>query len=200
MAAAARSRGLRAWRPLRGNVEHVAALRGPFGKLAISAVPWPGQRVTQRTREHPHERYAAKVKLIKGLYKRGWTAEDVRQLFRVIDWMINLPKSLELDFCHEIKQHEEEKHMPFITTPERIGREEGLAEGLSKGRVEGRAEGRVEGRVEGIELALKLKFGDAGLRLMPEIRAITDAAKLKEILLAIPAAATPEDLRRVWAG
>ena len=78
--------------------------------------------------------------------------------------------------------------MPFMTTPERIGREEGLAEG------------RVEGRAEGIELALKLKFGDAGLRLMPEIRAITDAAKLKEILLAIPAAATPEDLRRVWAG
>jgi hypothetical protein len=188
MAAAARSRGLRAWRPLRGNVEHVAALRGPFGKLVISAVPWPGQRVTQRTREHPHDRYAAKVKLIKGLYKRGWAAEEVRQLFRVIDWMINLPRPLELDFCHEINRYEQEKKMPFMTTPERIGREEGLAEG------------RVEGRAEGIELALKLKFGDAGLRLMPEIRAITDAAKLKEILLAIPAAATPEDLRRVWAG
>ena len=78
-----------------------------------------------RTRKHPHKRYAAKVKLIKGLYERGWAAEDVRQLFRVIDWMINLPKPLELDFCHEIKQYEEEKHMPFMTTPERIGREEG---------------------------------------------------------------------------
>ncbi len=192
MAAAARSRGLRAWRPLRGNVEHVAALRGPFGKLAISAVPWPGQRVTQRTREHPHERYAAKVKLIKGLYKRGWAAEDVRQLFRVIDWMINLPKPLELDFCHEIKQYEEEKHMPFITTPERIGREEG--------RAEGRAEGLSKGLINGIEVVLELKFGEVGLRLLPEIRAIADEAKLEAILGAIRTAASPEDLRRVWTG
>ncbi len=192
MAAAARSRGLRAWRPLRGNVEHVAALRGPFGKLVISAVPWPGQRVTQRTREHPHERYAAKVKLIKGLYERGWAAEDVRQLFRVIDWMINLPKPLELDFCHEIKQYEEEKHMPFITTPERIGREEG--------RAEGRAEGLSKGLINGIEVALELKFGEVGLRLLPEIRAIADEAKLEAILGAIRTAASPEDLRRVWTG
>ena len=177
---------------MRGNVEHVAALRGPFGKLAISAVPWPGQRVTQRTREHPHERYAAKVKLIKGLYERGWAAEDVRQLFRVIDWMINLPKPLELDFCHEIKQYEEEKHMPFITTPERIGREEG--------RAEGRAEGLSKGLINGIEVALELKFGEVGLRLLPEIRAIADEAKLEAILGAIRTAASPEDLRRVWTG
>ena len=154
--------------------------------------PAPVIRVTQRTRKHPHRRYAAEVKLIKGLYERGWAAEDLRQLFRVIDWMMDLPKPLEVNFWQEINRYEQEKKMPFMTTPERIGREQGLAEGLSKGRIEGRA--------EGIELALQLKFGDAGLRLMPEIRAITDAAKLKEILLAIPAAATPEDLRGVWAG
>ncbi len=130
--------------------------------------------------------------MIKGLYERGWAAKDLRQLFRVIDWMMDLPKPLEANFWQEINRYEQEKKMPFMTTPERIGREQGLAEGLNKGRIEGRA--------EGIELALQLKFGDAGLRLMPEIRAITDAAKLKEILLAIPAAATPEDLRRAWAG
>ena len=137
-------------------------------------------------------RYAAKVKLIKGLYQRGWAANDVRQIFRLIDWMISLPKPLELDFCHAIKQYEEEKHMPFITTPERIGREEGLAEGLAKGRT--------EGRTEGIETALELKFGEAGLGLMPEIQAIADDAKLGAILRAIRTAASPDDLRRVWAG
>ena len=40
--------------------------------------------------------------------------------------------------------------MPFMTTPERIGREEGLPQGL----------------VQGIEVALELEFGEAGLRLM----------------------------------
>jgi predicted transposase YdaD len=73
-----------------------------------------------------------------------------------------------------------------MTTPERIGREEGLAEGLAKGLA------------KGIEVALESKFGEAGLRLMPEIRAIEDEAKLESVLRAVHTAASPEDLRRVW--
>ena len=82
--------------------------------------------------------------------------------------------------------------MPFMTTPERIGREEGLTEGLAKGRT--------KGLTKGIEVALELKFGEAGLRLMPEIRAIEDEAKLEAVLRALRTAAGPEDLRRVWTG
>ena len=35
---------------------------------------------------------------------------------------------------------------------------------------EGRVEGRLEGRLEGTEVALELKFGAAGLQLLPEVR------------------------------
>jgi hypothetical protein len=151
---------------------------------------------TLQTRQDEGGRYTSKIKLIKGLYERGWAADDVRRLFRVIDWMMDLPKPLEVNFWQQIKQYEEEKQMPFMTTPERIGREEGLAEGLAKGRTEG----RTEGLTKGIEVALELKFGEAGLRLMPEIRAIEDEAKLETVLRAIRTAAGPEDLRRVWTG
>ncbi len=48
--------------------------------------------------------------------------------------------------------------MPFTTTPEHKGREEGLTEGLAKDRA--------EGLIKGIEVALKLKVGRAGLRLL----------------------------------
>jgi hypothetical protein len=166
--------------------ERLQQSRNPFAIVVLAHL------ITRQTRQPPRARYAAKVQLIRGLYARGWAADDVRHLFRMIDWMVDLPKPLEVDFWHEIKQYEEEKHMPFMTTPERIGREEGRTEGLAKGRT--------EGLTEGIEVALELKFGEAGLRLMPEIRAIEDEAKLAAVLHGVRTAASPEDLRRVWTG
>ncbi len=77
--------------------------------------------------------------------------------------------------------------MPFITTPERIGREKGLAQGLR------------EGRLEGIRPALKLKFGEAGLQLMPEIAKIEDPGILEKVVQAIETAASPEHLRQIWS-
>ena len=35
----------------------------------------------------------SKIQLIKGLYERGWAADEVRRLFRVIDWMMDLPEA-----------------------------------------------------------------------------------------------------------
>ncbi len=74
-----------------------------------------------RTRHDPQARCAAKIQLVKGLYLRGWTANDVRRLFAVIDWMMDLPQPLEQGFWQEIEHYEKEKQMPFMTTPERIG-------------------------------------------------------------------------------
>jgi hypothetical protein len=134
---------------------------------------------TVRTRQDQDERYAAKVRLIKGLYRRGLDAVEARRLFRVIDWMMDLPKPLQRTFLDELERFEEEKKMPFMTTPERLGLE--------------------KGRLEGIEAALEIKFGEEGLRLMPEIRELDDNDKLKAILRTIKTAASPEELRRIWA-
>ncbi len=73
--------------------------------------------------------------------------------------------------------------MPFITTPERYGR----------------IEGRAEGRLEGIEAVLEVRFQDAGLQLMPEIRLISNPEKLETILQAAKTVDSPEELRKLWA-
>ena len=46
---------------------------------------------TQETRQRLGERKDRKFALVKRLLERGWDAKKVRQLFRVIDWLMELP-------------------------------------------------------------------------------------------------------------
>jgi len=77
-----------------------------------------------------------------------------------------------------ITAYQQEKRMPFMTIFERVGMEKGL--------------------LRGIESCLKLKFGDEGLKLMPELREIQDHELLDAVLDAIETAASPDELRRIW--
>ncbi|MEI8374998.1 MAG: cytosolic protein [Planctomycetota bacterium] len=141
---------------------------------------------TLETRGDPGERKDRKFRLIKGLYQRGLHAEQVRQLFQLIDWMMDLPEPLEITFLNELTRFEKERFMPYVTTLERLGIEKGLSQG------------RNEGRNEGIEVALRLKFGEKGTQLLSEIRQIENSEKLEAILHAVETAASPEELRRLW--
>ncbi len=172
--------------------EDVAALeadRNPFAVIVLAHLK------TQETGHDVEARRAWKVRLVKGLYERGLHAEDVRRLFRLIDWMMDLPMALEGMFLQEILDFEKESQMPYVTSAEQIFREAGLEEGLQKGR----QEWLQEGLLEGIELGLKLRFGADGLVLMPEIRAIADVDLLRTLRIAVETAATPDELRRFWA-
>jgi hypothetical protein len=52
-------------------------------------------------RQAPTDRQAWKVRLVKGLYERGMDPEDVRHLFRFIDWLMDLPPALDRLFWQE---------------------------------------------------------------------------------------------------
>lgn len=142
------------------------------------------------------------VRLLKGLYARGYSAEQVRRLYQVIDAMMTLPKPLAELAWKEIYDFETEKRMPYITTAERVGLEKGLAEGLAKGLEKGREEGREEGLekglLAGIDVALRMKFGQADPALMSEIRRVGDVSLLQAILDAVPHADDPQKLRQIW--
>lgn len=118
--------------------------------------------------------------------------------------MMALPEPLAAIAWQEIQEFEEEKSMPYITTAERIGIEKGLAEGLAKGLAEGLEKGREEGREEGlqagIQAALEIKFGPAGLALMPDIRCLQHGALLQTILDAAATAPSPDAHRQLWSG
>jgi hypothetical protein len=145
----------------------------PFAMVVIAHLR------TLQTRQDDSERQATKIKLIKGLYDRGLSADEVRQLFRLIDWLMDLPGPLQTVFWNEVRRYEETKHMPFMTTPERLGLR--------------------QGRLEAIEAILRLRFGQQGLLLMPEVQKIYDPQRLQSILQAAETVARLEDLREMWA-
>ncbi len=142
---------------------------------------------TLETRNDQHDRKERKFLLFTQLQKRGWGEKRIRQLLRLIDWMMDLPKPLEIAFLHQIEQYKKEKHMPYVTSLERFERSEAINEGIT------------QGITQGIAVALNVKFGKSALLLMPEIQAITDRDKLESILEAIESAASPEALRRLWS-
>ncbi len=62
----------------------------------------------------------------------GLSEQDIRKLYKFIDWVMILPKGLENEFWEDFKQFEKERKVTYITNAERIGYERGeLAEGRS---------------------------------------------------------------------
>jgi Domain of unknown function (DUF4351) len=84
---------------------------------------------TQQTRSSPKQRKIWKFSLIRRLYDLGLEEQDIRNLYRFIDWVMILPKALENQFWEEFKQFEQERTMRYVTTGERIGYERGKQEG-----------------------------------------------------------------------
>ncbi len=85
---------------------------------------------TKATRGKARERLAWKVNLVRQLYERGYERKDVLELFRFIDWLLVLPEEMTKSFRQRIEEIEQESKMKYVTSIERLGRQEGRQEGL----------------------------------------------------------------------
>jgi hypothetical protein len=167
------------------DVPDLEANPNPFAAVVLAHLK------TKETRQDANARCFWKVRLVKRLYERGLSKQDVRELFRLIDWMMDLPEAQYQQFWQELEQYEKEKQVPYITSVERHG--------IEKGKREGLIEGKREGLLKAITLGLKLKFGAAGLQLMPAVQAITEVEKLETICDAIETATSLEQLGQLCA-
>ena len=141
---------------------------------------------TRETRHDEQQRAKWKLYLMRRLYERGYGREDIINLFRFIDWLMSLPEEAEERIWREIQEHEEAERMTYITSVERIGIKKGRQQGIR------------EGLLDGIELGIELKFGSAGLRLLPEIRKIEDVDVLRKVHAGIRTATEVEELRLIY--
>ena len=118
------------------------ASRNPFAVLVMAHLK------ALETRKDMDARYNYRRQLTRNMLTNGKLArKTVRELLRLVDWLLPMPDTLEHRLDDDIEQLEKEDRMPFVGTLERIA--------LRRGREEGRQEGRVEGRQEGIQEGLE---------------------------------------------
>jgi flagellar biosynthesis/type III secretory pathway protein FliH len=145
------------------------------------------------TRRDPQERLRWKLRLMRGLYDRGHSKVEVQELFRLIDWVLELPEELEPQFWADLTLIEQESGMAYVTSVERMALRKGEEIGLQKGREEGVR----EGLLKGLELGLELRFGSEGQRLLARIGEIQEQAVLETLLTALLNGAQLDELKQL---
>lgn len=120
-----------------------------------------------RTAGDPEGRYRAKWRLVRRLYDLGYNAEELREIFRLIDWMMHLTEPLSRRFEQELRELEETLNMPYVTSVERIAEARGEARGgvslllRQLGKVCGRLPEDVADRVRSLSFPQIEALGEA---------------------------------------
>lgn len=70
---------------------------------------------TKATSGNLEERKLWKWTLVRGLFEKGYTRDDIVQLFRAIDRMMALPRELQQQFKQEVNRYQEERRMRFLS-------------------------------------------------------------------------------------
>ena len=155
------------WRPDRFEYERLGcrhSLHFPVAKLvdyiadegSLLANPSPFALITaahlytRRTRKSPARRFDAKRRLVRLLYQRNWSRQRIIDLFRVLDWMLKLPDSLERQLWQDIENIEGERNVTYVSSIERFAIERGMKKGMQQGIEQGIQQGIQQGIEKGI--------------------------------------------------
>jgi hypothetical protein len=142
-----------------GRDDVLEADANPFAAVTLAHLK------ANETRDNAVARYDWKLRLVKGLYDRGFTREKIQRLFNVIEWVIKLSPVQSFLFKHEMNRFEEERTVYPLSQTFQLCKDEGLAEGLQRA----------------IERTLRRRFGQPGVDLMPRVKLVTDIAALEDL-------------------
>jgi hypothetical protein len=150
-------------------VEELENSENPFAKIVLAHLK------ALETRQDPERRRMWKFRLIRGLYERGVSKVDIWQLFRMIEWIMDLPPSAQRIFERDLHDYEEKRQMPFYDYHQK------------------------QAMLRLIGDLLEAKFGEEGVKLMPAIRELSDGEKYIALNRTIAVASTVEQVRRACA-
>jgi hypothetical protein len=133
--------------------------KNPFA--IVTMVHWQ----TIKTSKDKKQRVNEKLTLIKHLYKKGFSKQDIINLLRFIDWVMVIPKEVEPLFDQKLEKFEKEKQMYYITQLQRPSYEAGLKEG--------REEALKKGHKQVLSRLIAKKFNSQVRRESPRLRHLT---------------------------
>lgn len=140
----------------------------PFALVIMAHLK--AQELRNRTDKYPLKVW--KMRLVRMMFERGYNREQIVSLFAFIDWMVELPPNLEIQFTDDLAQFSEEKQMPYITSIERVGEQKGRKEGEKK---------------TALDIAIMLsekKFGNLETELRAQLEQLT-TDQLKDFIIAL---------------
>lgn len=118
------------------------------------------------------------LSLVRMLLESGLSRQDIRQLFRFIDWIMVLPEELAISFKTEIKSYEEARKMRYVTSIERLAKQEGIEEGLQ----EGRQLGVIQSSQDSVIEVLETRFGEVPITIIDAVNNINDSNEFTYLL------------------
>ncbi|MBD2356913.1 transposase [Tolypothrix sp. FACHB-123] len=147
----------------------------PFGIIVMAHLK------TKATQRNPESRLQWKLSLVRSLFERGYSRQDIQELFRFIDWVMVLPKELASSFKTVVRNYEETNRMRYVTSIERLAKEEGIVENARESVIE----------------VLETRFGEVPTAIVEAINAIEEPSVLKTLhkrAIAIPSTAEFQQL------
>jgi hypothetical protein len=153
--------------------------------ISLPALAAKAQIAALRTSRNPDKRSAARWLLTRSLLEHGHSRETINEAYRLIAWMMRLPKTQALLFRRQLVDFQKENDMPYLIDTEEIAIEQALSQGLSQGRLLALQEDVIE------VLAVRFSHVPEGLR--EAIAAIAEEPRLRALLKAALRASTLED-------
>ncbi|MCT7958376.1 transposase [Laspinema palackyanum] len=151
--------------------EQLESEQNPFALMVMAHLK------TQATNRQMEERKQWKWTLIRSLFDRGYSREEVENLFRFIDRMMSLPKQLEQQLRTQLIEYREERQMPFISPMEELIQEEAMERGLQRGLEQGTLRNQRENILE----LLQVRFGEVPQSVVEAVNRLEEIPTLKQL-------------------
>jgi hypothetical protein len=141
---------------------------------------------TQQHRHNPQQLKDYRLELTVRFANEGYSPLEIRQLHRLIDWLMPLPDGLKIQFRTQLQQRLPDKIMPHITLFEELALKEGLEKGIQKGLEQGLEKGLEKGILQNAREAildvLDTRFGQVPDSVRERINSLDNERTLKDLL------------------